>query len=198
MKHHRPAPRLAVLLSLLLIALAPAAFGHGGVVRENDLCVIQVGYLKGHFKIYQPAARGHSEYCEDVPEPGETVFVMEYQHDSLARAAIDFRVVRNDTGLGRFARWRDLAGRDLEPITLFHQPPATDPDVFTAVHRFEARGEYIGIVTARAVTAAGPKLYSAVFPFRVGAGTPGLWPWLALLLLTILVYLWFVQRRLRG
>ena len=79
------------LYLLLLIFLANSALGHGGVVEEEDLCVIKVNYLRGHFKIYQPLIDGHEEYCEDLPNATESIFVMEYLHDSLREATVDFR-----------------------------------------------------------------------------------------------------------
>ena len=72
---------------LLFLILSPVTFGHGGVVEEDDLCVIKIGYLRAHFKIYVPAERQHQEYCEDIPVRGDSVFVMEYQHDEHAVAS---------------------------------------------------------------------------------------------------------------
>ena len=69
---------LTLALVGLALAHAPQAFAHGGVVEEDDLCVIKVSYLRGHFKIYQPLIDGHKEYCEDLPNATESVFVMEY------------------------------------------------------------------------------------------------------------------------
>ena len=182
------------VLGCLLVALAPGAVGHGGVVLEDDLCLIKIGYLEAHFKIFLPRDRGHREYCEDLPEAGETVFVMEYQHQGLADTPLDFRIIRNATGLGRFTRERDLAGADLEPLTVFHLQDVVDPDVFTAVHRFDSPGEYIGIVTARPPEAE--KEYLAVFPFRVGSSGLGHWPWFAAFVAFLLGNLWMLRGRL--
>lgn len=183
--------RRAVMAALLTL-LAPGAAGHGGVVLEDDLCRIDIGYLEAHFKIFLPRDRGHQEYCEDLPTAGETVFVMEYQHDTLARTPVSFRIVRNETGFGRFTRPEDLGGVDLAPLTVFHRPPAVDPDVFTAVHDFERPGDYIGIVTARPAGVDGE--YLAVFPFRVGFGGFGHWPWFAAFVVFLLGNLWLARR----
>ena len=46
-----------IAICCLLLCLANGvqiAFGHGGVVLEEDLCVINIGYLQAHFKIYVP------------------------------------------------------------------------------------------------------------------------------------------------
>jgi hypothetical protein len=175
------------LIMLLLLVTAPGiAFSHGGVVEEEDLCVIKVNYLRGHFKIYQPLIDGHKEYCEDLPNATETVFVMEYLHDSLADAAVDFRIIRDVTGKGRFARWEDVAEiNDLESATVFYREPVVDPDLLTVVHDFNEEGNFIGIVTAN--VDGDEKIYRAVFPFEVGFTGIGYWPFFVLVLIAIQV-----------
>jgi hypothetical protein len=170
---------------LLLLWFVPSlVFSHGGVVEEEDLCVIKVNYLRGHFKIYQPLVDGHKEYCEDLPNATETVFVMEYLHDSLGEAAVDFRIIRDVTGKGRFARWEDVAEiDDLEAATVLYREPTVDPDVLTVIHDFKEEGEFIGIVTAN--VDGDQKVYRAVFPFEVGYTGLGYWPFFILLLLAI-------------
>jgi hypothetical protein len=170
---------------LMLLAMLPVtASSHGGVVEEEDLCVIKVNYLRGHFKIYQPLVDGHEEYCEDLPNATESVFVMEYLHDSLREAAVEFRIIRDVTGKGRFARWDDVASiDDLDSATVFYRPPAVDPDVLTVVYDFEEEGHFIGIVTAH--VAGDDQVYRAVFPFEVGYTGLGYWPLIVVLLLAI-------------
>ena len=53
----------------LLIALAGISgnsSAHGGVVAEEDLCVIEIGVYRAHFTIYQPESRASEEFCEDT------------------------------------------------------------------------------------------------------------------------------------
>lgn len=185
---------LAVQLCLLLLPVV--CFGHGGVVEEDDLCVINIGYLKAHFKIYVPQQKGHTEYCEDIPVRGESVFVMEYQHDGLAEAALDFRIISNVTGKGRFARLEDVeAIADIDAVTIHYEPPAVVPDVFTLLQSFDEDGEYIGVVSAaRADTGA---VYTAVFPFEVGYTGLGIWPWFIVLLLLLQFNYWLMSRQRR-
>lgn len=189
---------LASLLTSLLASLLWVAPGtaraHGGVVLEDDLCLIKIGYLEAHFKIYLPRSRAHREYCEDLPRAEETVFVMEYSHPDLARVPIEFRIVRNTTGLGRFAGPRDLETMDLDAQTVFHQPATVTPDVFTVIHDFQQSGEYIGVVTA--AHPESDKMYRAVFPFRVGFTGLGFWPWLGAFALFLFGNLWLLRRRM--
>lgn len=186
--------RWPAVATLLCLCSSTAVFAHGGVVSENDLCIINIGYLKAHFKIYVPAATAHEEYCEDIPIRGESVFIMEYQHDGLSAAEIDFRIVRNVTGKGIYARSEDVANiDDLDAITVHYAPAAVSPDVYMLLHDFESDGEYIGIVTA--ATADNGKTYTAVFPFEVGDTGIGVWPWILGGLLVLQLNFWFWSRR---
>ncbi len=182
---------------VLILCLAPLlAQSHGGVVEEEDLCVIKVNYLRGHFKIYQPLTRGHQEYCEDLPDATESVFIMEYLHDSLGEAAVDFRIIRDVTGKGRFARWEDVQAIDnLDAATVFYRPPAIDPDVLTVIHDFDEEGDFIGIVTAN--VDGDEQVYRAVFPFEVGYTGFGYWPFIVLLLLAIQLQWLLMSGRLK-
>jgi len=187
---------LAALGFLALVLLHNSAFAHGGVVEEEDLCVIKVNYLRGHFKIYQPRTDGHKEYCEDLPNATESVFVMEYLHDSLGEAAVDFRIIHDVTGKGRFARWEDVAEiDDIQAATVFYRKPTVDPDVFSVVHDFAAEGDYIGIVTAN--VDGDEKIYRAVFPFEVGYTGTGYWPYIIGLLVIIQVQYFLMSGRVK-
>ena len=178
------------LASAMIIAFAPQqADAHGGVVEEDDICVIKVNYLRAHFKIYQPRVSGHEQFCEDLPVAGESVFVMEYMHDALKTMPIEFRIIRNVTGKGRFARLEDVEAIDnLDAVTVFHELPVQEPDVYTIAHTFGEEGDFIGIVAAQNPETGAR--YAAVFPFEVGFTGWGHWPIIiGLLLLMQLAYL---------
>ncbi len=187
-------PTRAAFLCLLLCALPPSTWAHGSVSNEDDLCAIQIGYYRAHFKIYLPRTRQHRQYCEDLPGSGESVFVMEYLHRGLGEIPVDFRIIRDTTGMGRFAQLEHVeALGDLEPLTVFYQPPVVKPDVFTVMHNFDRPGEFIGIVTA--VPHGGGEPYAAVFPFRVGFIGFGYWPLIVLLVIGLqLNYLYMSGR----
>ena len=98
-----------VWAALFLATGVPQYAGaHGGVVADGDLCIIKISYLQAHFKIYQPLIDGHQDYCEDLPNSTESVFVMEYMHSELATVPIEFRIIHDVTGKGRFAIWQDV------------------------------------------------------------------------------------------
>lgn len=185
-----PISLLALASVLGGLLFVPAAWPHGGVVEEDDVCIINIGVLKAHFKIYLPRDRGQVQFCEDLPLAGESVFVMEYLHPALNTVPVDFRVIRNTTGLGRFAEFRDIEGLgDLDPLTVFHPPPQRSPGVYTTLHRFETPGDYIGIV--RTTLPGSDTVHTAVFPFKVGGHR---WSWLPLPVLALLGLQWAWRR----
>jgi hypothetical protein len=192
MKH--PGNLVSVLLFLSLAIILQETNAHGSVTAEEDLCVIKIGYYRAHFKIYLPRTRQHQEFCEDIPDTGEAVFVMEYVHGDLGLAPIDFRIIRNVTGLGSFARLEDVALiDDIDNVTVFYQPPVIESDVFTSIHHFEEPGEYLGIVTAKRRDTG--QNYAAVFPFAVGFIGYGYLPLFIVLALIIQLSYWLINRR---
>ena len=159
---------VSVFAGLLAVGQAESVRAHGSVALEDDLCVIDIDFLTAHFTIFQPESRGAEEYCEDVPGAARSVFIMEYLHELLQEMRVDFRIIRDETGTGRFADWDDiLAMGDLEPLTEYYQEPSIEPSgYYRASHEFTEQGSYIGIVTASHPTEA--RDYQAVFYFQVG------------------------------
>ncbi len=163
-------PLRAVFTALLLLSLwiNQSARAHGGVVLDEDRCLINIGFLTAHFTVYQPETSANEEFCEDIPEVSASVFVMEYLHDFLREMPVDFRIIRDINDVGEFARWEDVqAIQDLEAATVFYQPPVIQSDGnYTAEYSFQEEGTYIGVVTARHPD--GERNYNAVFFFQVG------------------------------
>ena len=187
-------------LCAAVFSIDSPVLAHGSVTPDEDLCIIRIGYLKAHFKIYLPQSHGHRDFCEDLPARGDAIFVMEYEHDELATIPIDFRIIRNVTGHGRFTNEDHIAAiGDLEGVTVFHHPAAVQQDVFLVKHQFAESGEFVGIVTAERPDGNGD--YVAVFPFEAGYAGLGYWPWIVGgLVLLQLNYLWmsgFFSRRRR-
>ena len=159
-------PKVVLLLATLFSQ--QTTYAHGGVVFEEDVCVLKIGFLQAHFTGYQPKSRGSEEFCEDLPDLGNTVFVVDYLHDFLKEMPVDFRIVSDSQNLGMYARWEDIVNLDdIERDTVFYQPPTKWRDgVLNVSHEFETSGGYIGIITAQHPTEE--KLYNAVFFFSVG------------------------------
>ena len=177
------------LLSLLIFP--QAIFAHGGVFIEDDLCVIQIGFFKAHFTIFQPQTSANEEFCEDIPEVTDTLFLLEYMHDSLKQMPVDFRIIKDVTGKGRAAKWEDILQLDdIDKHTVYYQRPMTAPDaVFNAEYEFTEKGNYIGIVTTK--QPGNEKVYRAIFPFKVGIYRIGHLPLFILLVLVVQILYWY-------
>lgn len=152
----------------IALLLSPWAYGHGGVVAEEDLCLLRMGFLQAHFTLYLPDTRGSDEFCEEVPDTGRALFVVEYLHEMMKEMPIEFRIVRDDQGFGIFANWDDVSSiPDLDAQTIFHRPLAPEPTGWVTVsHTFEDPGGFIGVVVAE--NPANGKVYNSVFYFEVG------------------------------
>ena len=172
---------------------------HGSVTPDGDVCYIEFGFYSAHFKIYQPQQSRYREYCEDIPDVAESVFVMEYLHDSLREVPLDFRIVRDVEERGRFVSWDDLKDIDLDAITVFHQPSIRKQDgVYSVLHDFAEGGDHIGIVTT--VHPTEDITYHAVFPFRVGGFKWGSIPWFIGIFILLILNYWLMNggyKRLR-
>ena len=121
---------------------------------------------------------------------------MEFMHDALQRMPIDFRIIRDVTGKGRFARMQDVeALEDLDAATVFYRPPMLEPDVYTIAHDFTEEGDYIGIVSAKNPDTG--EVYASVFPFEVGFTGWGYWPFIVGLLVLIQIQYLLMGGRLK-
>jgi len=190
--------RTYALILLLGLTTSSPAWSHGGVAFEEDICLINIGFLQAHFTLYQPLASGSEEFCEDVPTVGESVFVLDYLHDFLREMPVDFRIIRDVTDIGVFANWDDITSIDnLDSVTEFYQSPMkVEQGVFKVSHPFSTAGSFIGIVTARHPT--DDKSYHAVFHFQVGGANYGTIPYFVAVLIVLLLLYWISNGGLRS
>tara|TARA_B110000438_G_scaffold24225_2_gene22421 strand:+ start:6837 stop:7415 length:579 start_codon:yes stop_codon:yes gene_type:complete len=154
---------------LILMSWASNCLAGGGVLLSDDSCIMTIGFYEAHFTAYQPDSSGDKQFCEDLEEMGNTIFVLDYLHKSLSEVPVDFRIIKNVTNKGEFVQMGDIMEiQDLDRFTVFYQEPIIKTNAsYTVSHDFIEKGEYIGIVTAGHPT--NNNIYSSVFPFRVGA-----------------------------
>jgi hypothetical protein len=161
--------RLIKMLCAMSLAVASAsAWTHGGVGIEDDKCVLRIGSDRAHFAGYQPEHRASQEFCEDFPEVGRAVIVIDFIQPALRERVVEFRILRDADGLGAKARYEDLGDKDrIAQRTMVALPAKAYPHgTVTLDHRFSEPGWYIGLLSATD-TASG-KTETSVFPFRVG------------------------------
>jgi len=163
---------------------------HGGVALADDVCVMSLGNLSAHFAIYQPKTRQSREFCEDIPDASEALFVIDFIHDVLGTMDVEFRIIRDVANTQLSTTWEDvLAIDDIESATLFYsEPQRYQSGSMKLRYQFEDKGYYVGIINA---TNNAGKEFRAVFPFRVGGQT--FWTYLPLfagLLLLLELFFW--------
>lgn len=177
------------ILAALLLLCAPAGFGHGGVSMEDDTCIMRIGLFRAHFTGYQPETRATQEFCEDIPELGKAIIVVDFIDKALRGYQVEFRVLRDVHELGKRARIEDLGdAKAIDEATLFKLEPKTYPKgTLTFEQRFEQPGWYIGVLSAR--DDAGHTVES-VFPFQVGVSHPWRYvpAFVLVLVLSLLIY----------
>ena len=188
MLHIRRATAAASALGAALLLAAASAQAHGGLAMDQDKCKLRVGRYTMHFVGYQPESpSGPQEFCEDIPEIGHTIVVLDYLNDELRDMPTEVRIIK-DTG----------GQADLDDITVLHIPPkvyASGSLNFELT--FREPGRFVGLVT---VGEGGNRMVSR-FPFSVGRSSS----WLVLAaaaLLTVaaalLLYRFAVHRRNRA
>lgn len=191
---------LAVAALICVALLQPRSVSAGGgVVLRGDACIIEIGFYDASFTVYQPDTSGNEEFCEDLPAAGSSIFVMDYLHPSLREVPVDFRIITDATGRGRFVQHEDIVAlEDIDEHTVFYQPPVVMPNAsFRVEHEFHERGDYIGVVTAGHPT--NDNIYNAVFPFTVGKTSIPIWliTLVVAVLMALLVRLAYVANRSR-
>ncbi len=190
--------RLIRTVSSVLLAVAAASvWAHGGVGVEDDKCILRIGDSKAHFAGYQPEHRASQEFCEDIPEVGRAVIVIDFIQPALRERVVEFRILRDADGLGAKARYEALGDANrIAQRTIVALPARTYPrGTLTLDHRFNEPGWYIGLVSA--TDPGSGKTEHSVFPFRVGVRN--YWKYLPLPLVMIglawLLYRLTGQRR---
>ena len=183
-------------VTLILTGWISNCFAGGGVLLSEDSCIMTIGFYEAHFTAYQPTTSGDKQFCEDLDDTGNTIFVLDYLHKSLSEVPVDFRIIKNVTSKGEFVQINDIEEIiDIEDVTVFYQKPVIKSNAsYTVSHDFMEEGEYVGIVTAGHPTNS--NIYSSVFPFRVGKVSL---PWPIIIFITlILIFGTYLYRMTRS
>jgi hypothetical protein len=145
------------------------------IAKKVEQCDARIGPDILTFSFYQPL-RSREQFCDDIPDIGETVIVIDSLQDELRDMMVEVRILR-DTGDedGKYD------GKNIETIipakqfiggTLKHD------------HNFRKSGSYIALV--RAVSLDRAKEYNAYFYFSVGQSSS--YGMLSTAILTIAVF----------
>ena len=161
---------LAALL-LATVLLSSGAYAHGGVGMQDNRCVLRIGPDLMFFTGYQPQ-NSREEFCDDVPNIGQTVVALDMQELELRNMLTEIRLIKDDgthtqmNGLP-FLSDAELANKAaLDAVSIAYFPPKKYPTgTLTFEHTFPENGKFIGIVTVE--NDHGQRFVSQ-FPFSVG------------------------------
>jgi hypothetical protein len=143
----------SLLLTCAWFAASGTAAGHGAVSMEQDICKLKIGSLQMHFAGYQPDS-SRSEFCEDIPQVGRTVIVLDFIDDALRDFRTEVLIIRNS----------DNASDGKDQI-VYRVPPARYPNGSIAVdYDFDRPGDFVGVIRVD----EGTQILSGRFPFAVG------------------------------
>jgi hypothetical protein len=123
------------------------------------------------FTGYQPQ-NSREEFCDDVPNAGQTVVALDMQETELRNMLTEIRLIKDDgthtqmNGLP-FLTDTELANKAaLDAVSIAYFPPKKYPTgTLSFEHTFPENGKFIGIVTVE--NDHGQKFVSQ-FPFAVG------------------------------
>ena len=147
-----------VALALGSFALVEQAHAHGGVSIDQGQCVMKIGPDTMTFTGYQPQ-KSREQFCDDIPDVGSTIVVLDAQQDELRDMSLDIRVLRN---VGQ----KD-DNENMEANTEVYVPPKKyKTGTLNFEYNFKDKGNFIGLVTAKSDD--GSRVYVSRFPFAVG------------------------------
>ena len=137
----------------------------------DNRCVLRIGPDIMFFTGYQPQ-NSREEFCDDVPNTGQTVVALDMQDTELRAMLTEIRLIKDD---GTHTRMNglpvlsdaELASKELlDPVTIAYFPPKQYPTgTLTFEHTFPENGKFIGIVTVRNEHG---QTFVSQFPFSVG------------------------------
>jgi len=150
--------RFLIALVLGLTGLVTRAEAHGGVSLDQGQCIMKIGPDTMSFTGYQPQ-KSREQFCDDIPDVGPTIIVLDAQQDELRDMALEIRILRN---VGQKDDNENLAAN----TETYVAPKKYKTGTLNFEYNFANKGNFIGLV--KAVSDDGSKTYVSRFPFSVG------------------------------
>lgn len=154
--------QLLVALSMATLGLVGEAQAHGSVSMDKHQCIMKIGPDTMSFSGYQPL-KSKEQFCEDIPDVGPTITVLDAQQDELRDMVLEIRILRN---VGQ----KD-DNEDMDANTEYYVAPRKyKSGTLNLEHNFRKNGKFIGLV--KAISDNGKKKFVSRFPFSVGDTRP--------------------------
>jgi len=150
--------RFLVAFAMATAGMTAQAWAHGAVSSSSGQCLMTLGPTTMTFTGYQPL-KSRDQFCDDIPDPGPTIVVLDAQQDELRDMLLEIRILR-DVG-------QKDDNENLQANTeIYVEPKKYRTGTLNFEYNFAKAGKYIGLVKAR--NDDGTKEYVARFPFSVG------------------------------
>ena len=184
-----------------LVFFSQTVSAHGGVAIEDDMCVLRAGPYAMHFTGFQPEQSQSEEFCEDIPNVGNAIIVLDYIDKPLRDMGVDFRIIEDVNNIGNYATIDDLGSAgDIRDNTIYYLPSELRRTAsFNIEYNFTEPGRFIGMVTVNDIPNG--KEYTSVFPFGVGYGlgatgvNPSRWWFTILLISAAIVMIYTIKKQ---
>ena len=150
--------RFLVVAVLATFGVTSEAYAHGGVSIDQGQCIMKIGPDTMTFTGYQPL-KSREQFCDDIPDAGPTIIVLDAQQDELRDMALEIRILRN---VGQTDDNENLEAN----TEIYVAPKKYKTGTLNFEYNFVKNGNFIGLVKARSDD--GTKEYVSRFPFAVG------------------------------
>ena len=172
-----------VIIFFAAILYTSAVSAHGKVAMEDDICMRQVGENIIHLSAYQPEFDVEGHYCTEIPQVGETLFVVDLVDPSLREMPIGLKVFKGNN---------EADGELIANLS----PKYYADGVISTYNALNEKGVYSIIITAEGVPPLNYRYqlrveminYSNVFRAAIG-------PVVGLLLISLIAYKVMKSRR---
>lgn len=150
--------KFLVALTVATLGLVAEAQAHGGVSLDQGQCIMKIGPDTMSFTGYQPL-KSRDQFCDDIPDVGPTIIVLDAQQDELRDMTLEIRILRD---VGQKDDNENLA----QNTETYVPPKKYRTGTLNFEYNFAQKGKFIGLVKARSDD--GKKEYVSRFPFSVG------------------------------
>jgi len=124
-----------LVFSLFISSYTSFAIAHGKTTLEQDECLRGVEGSRVHFSTYQPQHDPSAQYCSEIPETGNTYWVIDLIDSALRHMPIGVRIIKE-------------SGEAINNATIY---PTRYPDGVIRGESLLDEGQYTVVVTGEGV-----------------------------------------------
>lgn len=92
------ATRTLQVFAVIILTIPPEVSAHRVPENQPDPCKIQVGYEPIHMTAYTPVQTKAQQFCQNIPNLGQTQLVFDYLGKKLKHIPLEFEVTKEPGG----------------------------------------------------------------------------------------------------